>query len=196
MSDKKNALLTCSASVFILAAVMTAVTRLMNLETVSYDEAQSIIQGRIGCWFFQADFWSTFPTLPSIHQLQILINPRALLITLPLLGFTIYLLRVRENLSFAKTAIACQTMAIVPWIFGMMALNGNTAPETAGPWLAVMLLGVFYATLTCCALASLELVKPKVNNRPKPQQPPSARERYYTRQLMRSKATRPANSPF
>ncbi len=194
MSDKIKCALIFLISFFILVVVVTAVSNLMNLETVPINEFEKLIQGRIVHWFFQATFWETFPNFPSIHELQVLFNPLAMLITLPLLGFIIYLVRFRENISFAHTAIVCQVVAIVPWVFGMMVLNGNTAPDSAGPWLAVMLLGVFYTALTSGILALLELVKPKKIKRPQRQRNLSARDRYYARESLKNKTHRLARS--
>jgi hypothetical protein len=71
---------------------------------------------------------------------------------------TVYILRFKLRKPLSAVSIVTLTLGAFPYALGMLVLQCSAVEaDVCGPWLAVMLLGVLYASLATAVLATMEL---------------------------------------
>ncbi len=126
-------------------------------------QQQQIMHGRIESWAQSRTTWSRFPTLVPLTRAKVLYDLQALYLTVPLFLAAYYTLRIKGKHSLLTVGVACLGLGAIPYAVGRLALLYNTDITNSGPWVAVMLMGILYATAACFFFALLGLLFTNVN---------------------------------
>ena len=141
---------------FVLCSLIsTGVSLLLNLQSPGDVNLDKIMQGHLLHVLGTGTFWSLYPSLPP---LQSMVHSVACFLTVPLLAGAYYLLRHRRRCEFSTVALVSLLVGAVPYAVGRLALCQGLEPESVGPWVATMLLGLLYAGLTGAMFAGLGLI--------------------------------------
>jgi len=137
------------------------------LSEVSREDDAAIAQiglarGHIAGLFFTGLVWSKYPMLP--HP-SILIDAKSILLTVPLLLGAVFITQAGKFHVLPLRIVVVLAVALLPCAAGAIALHGNDHPETAGPWLKVMLLGPLYTLAACSLLCVAEEVHQRLRCR-------------------------------
>lgn len=145
-------------SLFIGSITLTAIAFLHQTPTIKPDglDLDKLIHGQFLHLLMVKDFWSIYPALPSANLLFTPLN--ALIFMAILLGCEILWAYQRKVHPLVVNTILLLT-ALFPYGIGLAALVNNDRPENAGWWLAFMLVGVFYAAMTCALFSSIQIAR-------------------------------------
>ena len=139
--------------------VFTAIDHLMNVNDISLAEKDNLIHGRMEPWHWSNAMWEKYPTIMPLSEYEVLVDKKAFLIIGPVVLGLYYFLRLRQKFSLLTLGVVCLAMGAIPYVWGRTALLYNTVPDNAGPWIALMLTGVLYATAGCLLFAMLGLIR-------------------------------------
>ena len=109
--------------------------------------------------FFNPRTWWGIPHALAYGHFSALINLRALLIEALLMGGLLLLWRWKGWQNHTLAGLVVLGSAVVPWTVGMVVLSGNTDPSSSGPWLAMMVVSLFYACVACIGLCAYDLFR-------------------------------------
>jgi hypothetical protein len=154
---KTLSVLTLILALFVASVVFTAVSVLCAWDAPSDDlRLEDLAVGRLHPMLLGPTLWSRYPNAPPLSAL---IDYLALSIAVPPIVAAVYLLGARRRLPLGWVAVAVLPLGLIPYGLGTLILRaGNFPPDTSGPWLAVMLLGVLYASCASALLAGLEIL--------------------------------------
>jgi len=138
--------------------VMAVISSLMNADGVSKTQQEQIMHGRIESWVLSGGLWSRYSGLVDLLLLKRLYSTTALLMTVPLFFGLYYVLRIKWRRSLLTVGLMCLSAGALPYMCGRLALLYNTDTANTGPWLTLMLLGVFYAAAGCLFFTTLGLL--------------------------------------
>jgi hypothetical protein len=147
-------------AVFAVSVLLTAVEGFRNCsaEDRLVLERLGVFQGHVAPLFASPFVWSRYPAA-STH-LTALVSERGFLMTVPLLLAALCVPHALGRPSFPLSIGICVAVAAVPYVAGMVILQGNTLdPPHVGRWLAVMILGPLYALIICAVICVLELLR-------------------------------------
>ena len=145
--------------IFCFSAVLTFVHFLVHLDEPSEIDGNKLIQGQILHIFFTSSFWKQYPSMISPKWFGVLINIRALLLTVPFILGIYYFLRVKRKYSLLTVGLVSFPVGLIGWFIGISVLKGNIDPSTCGRWIATMVLGMLYSTLACGFFSGLYLFR-------------------------------------
>jgi len=138
--------------------LVTMMDYLMSTNEISKTRQEQLMQGRIESWVLSETMWSRYPALVPLPQMKGLYSTKALLMTVPLFFVLYYALRLKRKYSLFTVGLFCLGTGAIPYAIGRLALLYNTDIANIGPWVALMLLGVLYATMGCMFFAILGLL--------------------------------------
>ncbi len=136
---------------------LTFVRFLSELDNPISIDLDQLMHGNILHILATGAFWQIFPALPQPDRLMILVDVKSFLLTAPLFAAAAYFLACRRRTSFILMSLISLLTTLVPIITALVVLHGNNQPETCGPWVAVMLLGLLYCTGMAIFYAALEV---------------------------------------
>ncbi len=141
-------------------AILSFIYLLMNMGRVIDIDLDLLTEGHILHVFTSTEFWMNFPAIIPFHYMYIMVDFRAFLLTVPVMAYIYYLMRHKKRFSLHTTGLACLAIGLIPYFSGMLVLTRNTDPSWCGPWLATMVIGMFYAIIACMTLTGIEIFKP------------------------------------
>ncbi len=147
-------------SILIAALSLNSISFLSRLSEMPNElNLDALIRGQLIQLLFVNEYWALFPTLPTL-QFTLLLSPGALIVMGLLLGAIYYFMAYRRKYNPLIVSAALLAAVMIPYGLGWMALaNNNGQPGKAGPWLAFMLVGMFYAAAACALFSVRQLVK-------------------------------------
>ena len=145
------------AVLFVITVLCTGIYYLQQHQaSLTELEAEQIAAGNIHTLVFSSSLWSQYPSFPSV---EFLIYVPALVSSGFLLTVLVYLLGFRKKKHLLSASLGCLFAAALHCLVGMWALAGNTVFESAGRWLAVMLVGMLYCCIGCVVFAGADVLK-------------------------------------
>jgi len=138
---------------------LTAINGLMNVSSMSAAEMNYLMQGEVERWFLSSGMWGRYPALVPFSEGSVLFEIRAVGLTIPFILGVYYFRARRSECSYTMVGLMCLLVGVIPYAVGRWMLYGNTMPEKSGPWVATMLLGVWYATLACLLFTMIGLLR-------------------------------------
>ena len=146
---------------FVITVLCTGIYYLLQHQaSLTELEAEQIAAGNIHTLVFSSSLWSQYPSFPSA---EFLIYVPALVSSGFLLTVLVYLLGFRKKKHLLSASLGCLFAAALHYLVGMWALAGNTVFESAGRWLAVMLVGMLYCCIGCVVFAGADVLKITLN---------------------------------
>lgn len=159
------------AAIVVGSITTTAISLLVNL---SHDDMvpphlthDNLVTGKAHHLFLASQMWQRYPAPPTPFMAYV--DLRSGLIMLFIAGGAMCLGRCIYRWSYSLVGLICLLSGAIPYTVGTATLADNTAPETAGPWLACMLLSVLYGSLICIGCLVTEIVRthvPTLTRRP------------------------------
>jgi FtsH-binding integral membrane protein len=144
-------------SIFIASITLNAISFLAKLapkpEGLNIDP---LIHGQLLQLLVVKEFWSHYPALPTAH---LLLSLNTLILMGLLLGFIFYYLAYRQKYQPLIVSTVLLLTALIPYGIGLLVLAKNGEPGNAGPWLAFMLIGVFYASTACALFSGIQMMR-------------------------------------
>lgn len=138
--------------------LVTMMDYLVSYQGLSKVQQEQLVHGQIESWVLSEALLSRYPALSPLTQVRELYSGKALLMTVPLFFVGYYVLRLRGKYSLFTVGLVCLGAGVIPYAAGRLALLYNTDITNSGPWVALMLLGVFYAAAGCLFFATLGLL--------------------------------------
>ena len=144
-------------SILIILTITTAHSLLMAFTELPLGiTEESLIQGRIlPKMILQKGFWVNFPT---VSHMRLLFQLRAFLLTIPLLIFICYFMRIKKKWDLLYVGLLCLCAGFIPYLVGIWALSGNTEPLNVAPWIRTMWMGVMYCAIACGILTAINIL--------------------------------------
>ena len=157
---KKNITITLLTTCLLAGSVLiNSIDCLTNLSGPGDLDLNRLIKGHIVQMFHSRSVWSNYPALVHPENWSIFINLKAIMITAPGFFCVGYFLGRKKKQSFITLSLACLSVGFIPYFLGLFALHNNTVPENAGPWIAIMLLGLLYSISAACVCLILVLLR-------------------------------------
>lgn len=140
----------------VASVMLTAVSVLGNLDQQSDDiRMEDLAAGRLGPMLSGPTLLARYPSFP---RPMALFHIYSMFLVGGLVAASMYVLRIRLRKPLGAVSIAALALGVVPYALGMFVLQtGSADAKVCGYWVAVMVCGVLYASLTAALLASLEL---------------------------------------
>lgn len=139
------ALASCCTTALLLGTMMgTAVTVLGRLDGPTPDiQREMLSRGQLWGLLTGPTLWQSYPQVTSPLALW---NGFTASLVIALVG-GVLLWAWRGGWRASSAGVSLLLLGAIPYTCGAVALaDGSMAPEHSGPWVAVMILGVFYAS--------------------------------------------------
>ena len=146
------------------SAILSFIYLLMSMGNIIDIDLNLLTEGHILHVFTTTEFLMVFPSIVPLDYMNVMVDFRAFFLTVPVMAYIYYLLRHKKKYSLHTTGLAMLTAGLIPYFSGMLVLTRNTDPSWCGPWLATMVLGVFYAAIACMILTAIEIIQPQPKN--------------------------------
>ena len=164
---RMSTIATLVLSLFLCTIILTAVQVLYSLEAPGDISVDKLSRRPLTHLVTTSTFWSQFPGYALLLRPSCLVHFGALLLTVPVLGATYFLLRYQRQCRSVTLVTTCLMIGLIPYVSARVALSFTLPSEEIGPWLAIMFLGIFYCALAAAAFAARDLC-------PAPLQPTAA----------------------
>ena len=150
---KPRSIATLLVVCFLASLMLTAVSVLVHLGQHGDDiRMEDLAAGHLGAMFAGPTFWSCYPSFPPPTSL---IDYPAVCLFGSLFAASFYVVRIKLRKSLTAVSIVTLAIGAVLYALGVFALHYDPVEiDQSGPWLAVMLLGVLYASATSAALVT------------------------------------------
>lgn len=143
-------------ALFVASVALTGISVLGSLcEPTDDIRIEELAAGELGRMWTGPSLWSRYPSIPPLSAMM---DNFVILLAAAVIAPIVYVLRLRLKVPLGATSLAVLLAAAVSYALGRIAfMAGPLAPEECGPWLAVMVVGVFYFSVAGATLAGLEL---------------------------------------
>ncbi|MCA9217160.1 MAG: hypothetical protein KDB27_29025 [Planctomycetales bacterium] len=148
--------ITLLLGVFIASVMATSVSVLSSLDAANDIRIDDLTSGNLFPMFAGPTLWNQYPSLPPTISV-ISFYPLMLVGTSAAAVF--YMVRVRLQMPLGIASALILILGAIPYAQGYFVLQTYTPePHEAGPWIAVMLLGVLYSSVVAASSAVAGLV--------------------------------------
>jgi hypothetical protein len=153
---RNSSVATLTMALFIATTMLTAVSVLSRMDEPSEDIClENLASGRLGPLLFGPTLWSQYPSFPDPMALA---NDYVLFLVGGLVAVAVYVSRFKFQRTLGATSLVVLALGAIPYVQGLFVLRSSEVePAECGSWVAVMILGVLYASLAAAVLAIVDV---------------------------------------
>jgi hypothetical protein len=141
----------------LMAAAITAAGLMATLDGYP-DLIDQVLRGEIAQLCLLPCFWQAMPwAILNPHLWHPYLYLTAFMPMAVIVAGVLWAWRRRGAVHLAPAGLLCLLGAALPWATGAFMLARIERPTEAGPWILVMLGGVFWGAIVCVALACWDL---------------------------------------